>query len=245
MKNYFSFDRVPVLSAPLSLAGEVFSSVCKNGGRILSFSFERDICSFLLTGCSAESVAQSKFCVVSCSNSKTQFMLFAPSLQRSLKDEENSFYESYLQNAGEDLRRIKEELSKLNAEIQSENITEKTIGLSFWVSEDVLYSALKVCGTEIVKLGWKEKSFSVEKNGRDCLVKSIFTCGTGKILSSDCSPMLLAASYAWLFKAGELAPSSLVSKSNLLQQIQKMQRTNINAGFLYLKNAGSENKENL
>lgn len=69
---------LPVLLAPSTLISAVFSSVGKSGGRLTSFSFNRGICTFGISGCDVEDVAQAQYCVVSYKDNRPQFTLSVP-----------------------------------------------------------------------------------------------------------------------------------------------------------------------
>lgn len=69
---------LPVLLAPSKLISAVFSSVGKSGGRLTSFSYNRGICTFGISGCDVEDVAEAQYCVVSYKDNRPQFTLSVP-----------------------------------------------------------------------------------------------------------------------------------------------------------------------
>lgn len=69
---------LPVLLAPSKLISAVFSSVGKSGGKLTSFSYNRGICTFGISGCDVEDVAQAQYCVVSYKDNRPQFTLSVP-----------------------------------------------------------------------------------------------------------------------------------------------------------------------
>lgn len=145
----------------------------------------------------------------------------AAGIVEKLKIPEKTDYQSSIKN-------VRNELFKFGAAIQKEHVTEKISEFEFTVPEEFFYSALKICGTEAKKLGWNEKSFSVEKNGSQNHVEVAFSReNEGENIDSDFSPMLLTASYAWLFKSENLEIVPKQKKfvrlpSNQAAEIQKI-----------------------
>lgn len=192
----------PVLLAPSKLIAAVFCSVSKNGGRISSFSYNRGICVFSVSGCPSENVAGAHCCVASYKDNRFQFTLSAPVLKENMElcQEENDevfVFSDYK----ESVKNVRNELFQLGANIQKELVSENEAEFEFYISEDFLYSALKISGMEAKALGWNEKSFSVEKSRKQNLVRIIFSRENEGRYSNSFSPVLLAANYAWLFKS--------------------------------------------
>lgn len=147
--------------------------------------------------------------------------------ENSQNQDENS--ESQKISCQSSIKKVREELFRLGASIQKEHLTEKNAEFEFSVSEEFFYSALKICGMEAKKIGWKETSFSVEKSGTQNHVKVAFSREKENQNINGCfSPMLLTANYAWLFKSENL---KLVPKSVPL--------------FSAAKNLPFENRKNL
>lgn len=281
---------LPVLLAPSKLVAEVFSQVSKKGGRISFFSYDRGICTFSVSGCSSEDVAQAQYCVVSYKGNNPQFTLSVPVLENENFEMKNQMemnqkkfnerLKNQLENAktGRDLlaamhemraagivekieipvkadyqsfiKKVRNELFKFGAAIQKEHVTEKISEFEFTVPEEFFYSVLKICGTEAKKLGWNEKSFSVEKNGSQNHVEVAFSReNEGENIDSDFSPMLLSASYAWLFKsekANFIPKTHNLSKTatdsvNLKDKIKIGEIKNKN-GFSYIYYRGNDGK---
>jgi len=127
------------------------------------------------------------------------------------------------------IKKVREELFRLGASIQKEHLTEKNAEFEFSLPEEIFYSALKICGMEAKRIGWKETAFSVEKSGSQNHVKVAFSREKENQNINGCfSPMLLMANYAWLFKSESL---KLVPKSAPL--------------FSAAKNLPFENRERL
>lgn len=114
---------LPVLLAPSQLVVSVFSSVSKNGGKISSFSWNHGICSFSISGCSSEDIAQAQYCVVSYKDNKPVFSLAVPVAEKTEiedienSDEENPLYLQFrksLENASES-RDLIETLRKMRS----------------------------------------------------------------------------------------------------------------------------------
>lgn len=131
------------------------------------------------------------------------------------------------------IKKVREELFRLGASIQQEHLTEKSAEFEFSVPEEIFYSALKICGTEAKKIGWKETSFSVEKSGSQNHVKVAFSREKEDQNINACfSPLLLTASYAWLFKSESLklvpksAPLFTAAKNRPFENREKMKNWN-------------------
>lgn len=263
---------LPVLLAPSKLISAVFSSVGKNGGKLTSFSYNKGICTFGISGCDVEDVAQAQYCVVSYKDNQPQFTLSVPvSTENRILDFQeddgiqddnfdnhilykNNMKETFEMKGKNDyqssVKKIRAEIFHLGGNIQKEHISENQAEFEFSAPEELFFTALHVSGTEAKKLGWQEKSFSIEKSGRQNFVKVIFSReNEGKNLASDFSPMLLTASYAWLFKTKETETLKLVPKKKPLvrsfsenairAKLGEIRRTD---GFLYIYYKGSDGK---
>lgn len=159
------------------------------------------------------------------------------------------------------IKKVREEFFRLGASIQQEHLTEKSSEFEFSVSEEIFYSALKICGMEAKKIGWKETSFSVEKSGNQNHVKVVFSREKENQNINACfSPLLLTASYAWLFKSESLnvvpksAPLFTVAKNlpfenrektknrNSQEKREKLGEIKRNDGFTYVYYKKSDGK---
>lgn len=99
------------------------------------------------------------------------------------------------------VKNVRNELFKRNASIKKEYITEDFADFEFIVPDETFASALKICGTEAKKLGWLEKSFSIEKSENQNIVKVLFSREKeGENIDFCFSPVFLAANYAQVFK---------------------------------------------
>lgn len=237
---------LPVLLAPSKLISAVFSSVGKSGGRLTSFSYNRGICTFGISGCDVEDVAQAQYCVVSYKDNRPQFTLSVPvsTENRILDFQENAeiIPQTDYQNS---VKKVRAEIFHLGGNIQKEHVTENQAEFEFFAPEELFFTALHVAGTEAKNLGWTEKSFSVEKSGNQNHVKVTFSReNEGKKFEPEFSAMLLTASYAWLFKSKETEtlklatkPKPVFKKTGSLAEIAgktKLGEIKRNDGFKYI-----------
>lgn len=237
---------LPVLLAPSKLISAVFSSVGKSGGRLTSFSYNRGICTFGISGCDVENVAEAQYCVVSYKDNRPQFTLSVPvsTENRILDFQEDAeiIPQTDYQNS---VKKVRAEIFHLGGNIQKEHVTENQAEFEFSAPEELFFTALHVAGTEAKNLGWTEKSFSVEKSGNQNHVKVTFSReNEGRKFEPEFSAMLLTASYAWLFKSKETEtlklapkPKPVFKKAGSLAEIAgktKLGEIKRNDGFKYI-----------
>lgn len=99
------------------------------------------------------------------------------------------------------VKNVRNELLKCNVSIKKEYITENSAEFEFIVPDDFFPSALKICGAEAKRLGWLEKSFSLENTENQNIVKIVFSREKeGENIDFCFSPAFLVANYAHIFK---------------------------------------------
>ena len=201
------------LESPEELLPKVFASVGLHGGKISSFSYTSrkgstakksdGLCTFSIHGCNCEEVANAQYCVVSFKNNEPHFEMILPFQKTDAKTEvyKASELNSYakivsFENDTKSLASIRSQIRELGALIESEQNSENSVELSFYADFSILYSCLKICGTEADNSFWAVQSFSLSESGNKCRVKISFT-KYGE--NEEFNPVLLTARYAYLF----------------------------------------------
>lgn len=215
-------EKASVLISPVELVAGVFTAVSKKGGKIRSFSWDGKNCSFCVTGCPAEEIAQAKYCAVSYTNNEPYFSLILP-IQEENKTEQSSIAYSSLdsrsfsaekncdeRNPLEVFASARKKMIRLGAVMQSEQFLENGGKFTFACTKENLYSVLKVLSEAADSNFWIENKFSIESQENQKLIKIQFGVAEPDSLFSF-SPLKTVTKYAFLFEEQKGTEQKLLS----------------------------------
>ena len=213
-----------------SLLSSVFFSVSAGGGKIASFSYDKNdflesgstvgLCSFSLCCCELEKIVSAHYCVVSFEKGEPCFEMVLPLPLACCLQESRFAYERF---SGDDFSlamSLRNNLRNLGAVFEIGYESDAKIEFSFFAGKEILYSCLKSIGTEAENAFWSEKYISVSESRGMYRVKVSFY---KKKLDNDFHPLLLISKFSYLFCSEIARPK--IGKKFFLHHPKKLTRS--------------------